>query len=100
VQILTLQAEELREFGVSVPKDLDHWRNVTLFGGGTLVFDEYGQLKYQIANHLLNSKADIKRQSERIRHLYDSGYYATPDSGVSRFAELHMRRAMAAGDGR
>lgn len=95
VQMLTLQAQELKDLGVDIPDGLDHWRNVTLFGGGTLVFDEYGQLKYQIANHLLNSEADIRRQSQRIAHLWESGFYADPAVAASRFAELHMARAMA-----
>jgi hypothetical protein len=94
VQILTLQAEELSELGVDIPEGMPGWRNVTLFGGGTLVFDEYGQLKYQIANHLLNSDADKKRQSERVRALWKRGSTQAPDA-TSRIAELHLARAIA-----
>lgn len=95
VQMLTLQAEELQEVGVDIPEGMEPWRNVTLFGGGTLVFDEYGQLKYQIANHLLSSEADVKQQSGRISHLWKSGFFARPADGSSRFAELHMAKALA-----
>lgn len=97
VQMLTLQAEELQDVGVDIPDGMDHWRNITLFGGGTLVFDEYGQLKYQIASHLLNSKVDSQRQSERIKHLWESGFYSRPAEASSRFAELHLARTMADG---
>jgi hypothetical protein len=96
VQRLTLQAEELRRLGVDVPEELDHWRNITIFGGGTLVFDEYGQLKYQIANHLLGSEADKKRQSARIRHLWRSGYFTQADDPSSRLAALHLAKALGA----
>jgi hypothetical protein len=95
VQILTVQAEELEQLGVPMPDGLDFWRNVTLFGGGTLIFDEYGQLKYRIANHLLNTDADRARQGERVRHLFEHGYYDGPADPSARFAELHTAKALA-----
>jgi hypothetical protein len=97
VQILTLQAEELAKEGVSIPSEMGDWRNVTLFGGGTLIFDEYGQLKYQIVNHLMNDEADRQRQTKRIEHLWKSGFYARPTESSSRLADLHLARAMSKG---
>lgn len=94
VQVLTLQAEELSELGVDIPEGMPNWRNVTLFGGGTMVFDEYGQLKYQIANHLLNSDMDKRRQSERIRSLWRRGFYTTVPEATARIADLHLARAI------
>src|SRR5262249_59507948 len=57
IQILTLQANELKKkLGLVPPKGIDPTRRIRIFGGGALVFDEYGQLKYQIANRLENTK--------------------------------------------
>ena len=59
-----------------------------------MVFDEYGQVKYQIANHLLLSKADRLRQSQRIAHLFAGGYFDQPLDTRNRFALMHMNRTM------
>jgi hypothetical protein len=94
VQILTLTAEELADdFKVKTPQGLEKWRRLRIFGGGTLIFDEYGQLKYQIAHHLLNDAADVARQGERLDHLWRSGFFETrPDPG-SQFAVMHLSRS-------
>jgi hypothetical protein len=94
VQILTLTAAELRDdFGVAVPEEIEGWRRLRIFGGGTLIFDEYGQLKYQISNHLTRSPADIERQGRRIKHLWDSGFFERPFDPDARFALMHLARA-------
>lgn len=102
VQMLTVQAEELPSLHVDMPEGMDGWRNVTLFGGGTLVFDEYGQLKYQIANHLptTKSEADARRQGDRIAFLWKQGHYRGEEEPQSAFAALHRRRSMVGGQGR
>ena len=43
-------------------------REVTLFGGGALIFDEYGRLKFHVRNKILNSS----RQTSRLRHLWEA----------------------------
>lgn len=93
VQILTVQADELatipmpgRRQRIRKPKGLEGWRQVRILGGGALLFDEFGHLKYHIRNAILNPV----RQTRRLRHLYESGYFderAAPRS----FAGLHMR---------
>ena len=50
----------------ALPDGLEDWREVTVFGGGTLIFDEYGQLKYRIAKHLFRTEADRARQARRL----------------------------------
>lgn len=95
VQMLTLQAEELSAAGIDIPAGMNRWQNITLFGGGTLIFDEYGQLKYQIVKHLLNTDADKKRQSERIQHLWESGFFAQRVDPSSRLTALHTAKAMS-----
>jgi hypothetical protein len=93
VQILTLRVEELEEdFKVSLPEEMESWRSVRILGGGTLIFDEYGQLKYQIANHLLNDEADVARQGRRLKYLWEQGLFDRQDRTGS-FAALHLSRS-------
>ena len=106
IQILRLKPEELRAHKYKHPgKDhLPDDREVYLYGGGVLVFDEYGRLKFHIHNRL-NS---FDRQSERIRYLAETGYYLRqkparkPGAKLSAFGLLHLTRAVGgakAGEG-
>lgn len=96
VQILTLTAGELRQLRIKLPAEIDSEYRLRLYGGGTLVFDEYGQLKYHIANHVRNSAADRERQGKRLRHLWESGYFDGQQDLSGRFALIHMMRGGAA----
>jgi hypothetical protein len=96
VQILTLRAEELpAALGITPPDSIPGWRRVRIFGGGALVFDEYGQLKYQIANRL----EDRRRQQRRLDYLAEVGFFdREPEprqaaAPVPPFARLHLARA-------
>jgi hypothetical protein len=94
VQILTLAAQELRDHhGVALPDGLEAWRDVTVFGGGTLIFDEYGQLKYQVAKHLFRTQDDRDRQARRLQHLWDIGYFEHRPDPAARLSDLHLARA-------
>lgn len=94
VQVLTVTARELRQdFKVDVPEDIDFWRSLRLLGGGTLVFDEYGQLKYQIANHLLNDRGDKKRQGDRLAYLWKQGFLDKKKDRGRYFSALHLARS-------
>jgi hypothetical protein len=97
IQILTLQADELkRKLGIIPSKRIDPQRRVRIFGGGALIFDEYGQLKYQIANRIENTKW----QQARLDYLAETGFFdepppPPPPSGQrSPFAQLHRMRLM------
>jgi hypothetical protein len=97
IQILTLQADELkRKLGITPPKRIDPQRRIRIFGGGALIFDEYGQLKYQIANRIENTKW----QQARLDYLAATGFFdepppPPPPSGQrSPFAQLHRMRLM------
>jgi hypothetical protein len=95
VQILTLTAKELRaDFGIDVPAEIQEWRRLRVFGGGTLVFDEYGQLKYQIAKHLTKDGEDVRRQGERLRHLWETGFFDRPpaEAGI-KISSMHLARS-------
>jgi hypothetical protein len=98
IQILTLQANELKKrLGIISPTGIDPGRRIRIFGGGALIFDEYGQLKYQIANRIENRKY----QQTRLDYLGESGFFdeppqPTPSSRLqTQFAQLHRMRLMA-----
>jgi len=69
-------------------------RTIALYGGGTLIFDEYGRLKYHVSNDVLDSK----RQSVRLGDLVRFGYFRASKrgeltaSGVG-FATMHRLRS-------
>lgn len=73
VQTIEAEAGELAHLAAAVhkPETMPDSLPVTLYGGGVLVFDEFGKLKYHIHNSLLNGP----RQSRRLDHLWRSGYF-------------------------
>jgi hypothetical protein len=90
VQIMTLQVGELKAaLEIDPPKDMPHWRRVQIFGGGALIFNEYGQLKYQIRNRI----EDANDQTARLKYLWESGYFDREPDNKSHFAALHLARA-------
>lgn len=89
VQIMTLRADELGTLKIKRPKGMPGWKRVRLFGGGALVFDEYGRLKYQIRNRIESAR----RQTTRLKYLWQSGFFDEQKSEVAPFALAHRRRA-------
>ncbi len=88
MQMIDLQASELGRLKITVPEDMPKTQEVRLSGGGALIFDEYGKLKFHISNAL----DDSERQSQRIEYLWRYGYYRNPAS-FRNFASLHRQRA-------
>ena len=70
--------------------------NVTpLYGGGVLIFDEFGRLKYWVHKDVFG-----ERQSERLAYLWNEGFLVA-DRGMAkyrpaRFSTIHLRRAIDA----
>jgi hypothetical protein len=64
-----------------------------LYGGGTLVFDEYGRLKYHVHNDVFGA-----RQSQRLAYLYQAGLLRAGRTGArlsaDRLSALHRLRAL------
>jgi hypothetical protein len=64
-----------------------------LYGGGTLIFDDYGRLKYWIYNDVFGD-----RQSARIEYLYRAGLLRVGRGGArlsaARLSAVHRLRAM------
>ncbi|MEO7182961.1 MAG: hypothetical protein ABI141_19195 [Gemmatimonadaceae bacterium] len=91
-QRIDLSAGELGEFGIRKPLDMADATPITLNGGSTLVFDEYGRLKYEIHNLV----SDAVRQGARIQYLWDSAFFEDSSDLRRPFAALHRRRSTSA----
>ena len=59
-------------------------QELTVFGGGTLIFGESGRLKYHVRNRIANAK----RQNKRLEYLWKEGSM----QGKRSFAALHLER--------
>jgi hypothetical protein len=92
IQMVTLQAQELQFFDppIGKPEGMSPDEEVTLYGGGTLIFDEYGRLKYQVYNRINNASL----QTPRLKYLWKYGYFADKDTEENVFARLHLNRAL------
>jgi len=87
VQSLHVSAYELKRLGIRKPDGLSGQDQVKLYGGGTLVFDQFGLLKYHIATGVRSEK-----QSTRLQHLYDSGAFNRDEPRFRSMAQVHRRR--------
>ena len=106
VQMMTLTAKELPGLQWEIWKGLDAERKsqlkpfpipqgmtpdleITIYGGGSLIFNEFGRLKYHIRNKILNAD----RQAARLDYLWKSGFFDEPDSdNATPFASMHRLR--------
>jgi hypothetical protein len=93
-QVMNLRPQDLVEYGIKAPKpagngDPNDDETYKMYGGGTLIFDEYGRLKF----HITNRVHDKKMQKERMPRLWESDAY-DEKRGVARrsFQALHLRR--------
>ena len=98
-QQIELLASELGDFrdrshkgrkGVRKPVGMPDDTTVMLQGGGTLIFDEYGRLKFHVSNRL----DDVEKQSARLQHLWDYGEFSKGKTIRRRFSSMHRLRAM------
>jgi hypothetical protein len=91
IQYMTIQAGELQQLKPAIikPKDMPKNIEVTLYGGGTLIFDEFGQLKYHIRRRILSQKS----QEARLQYLWKYGYFTHEDFTEDFFLRMHLRRS-------
>jgi hypothetical protein len=87
VQVLKIRASELAELKLTKPEGMDDAQEITLYGGGALIFDEYGKVKYHVYNPVCGSN-----QNARIEYLFRYGFY-TGKTGL-RFSGLHRMRSV------
>lgn len=90
IQVLRLRARHLHRYGIRRPDGLPPDENVSLFGGGTLIFDQNGRLKYHICRPL----ASPERQSRVLARLIESNVRRGP-AVSERYAALHRIRQLA-----
>jgi hypothetical protein len=88
LQTLEIRADELSRLNIDKPDDMPDETTLRLYGSNALVFDEFGQLKYDIGTSIRSS-----RQSNRLQTLWDRGHYVADGRDAGSFAELH-RAAM------
>jgi hypothetical protein len=88
-QVLKVRASELPKIGVKAPEGMPPDLVVSLRGGCTLIFDEYGRLKYNIHNRLTNNRL----QAQRLGYLWRAGFFTGDGENYPSFRELHSDRA-------
>lgn len=93
VQSATLRGDELHRFGLRRPPSMPPSAKIELLGGGTLIFDVRGKLKY----HLRFPVDDPRRQNPIIEDMSNRGLFIGPGSARrsrTSFARLHEQRAL------
>lgn len=96
VQYADVEARELwRRFQVRKP-EIDGLKmksdtRLTMHGGGALIFDQYGRLKYNIVNPVKGQE-----QSERIEYLWQRGFFRPKERPMmaSGFSLIHRLRTL------
>jgi hypothetical protein len=97
-QQLSVAAGELRRYGIAKPAGMPDDREVTLLGGVTLVFDEYGRVKYAVGDGVFDPArpAVQARQEARLASLWERGLTRGGAAAGRRFAALHRDRSIDA----
>jgi hypothetical protein len=90
-QLLDVTGRELKTLKLEKPRGMPDSARVRLYGGGTLIFDDYGRLKFHIGSGVLSS-----RQNERLKSLWAHGQTGVEPAGARRFEEMHRMRALGA----
>ncbi len=91
MQLIKLEAKELSRFHVKMPRGMPRDSKIVLQGGGTLVFDEFGRLKFNINNRL----NDAQRQSRRLKYMWQAGFIRSGGAQKKHsFSELHRLRTL------
>jgi hypothetical protein len=77
------------------PEEPDTDPVTPVYGGGVLIFDEYGKVKYHVHNDVFGS-----RQTGRLQHLWNAGQLRAGADGAhlapARLSDMHLQRAIAA----
>jgi hypothetical protein len=94
-QQLTVLARELAGLGVAKPTGMPRDMPVTIYGGNAVIFDQYGRVKYNIGNSILDpSRPEVQdRQSRRLAYLWEHGAFDAGASKMRAFSRIHARRS-------
>lgn len=90
IEVLQVTVRELRALGMELPTDVPPALEMTLHGGRTLIFDEFGALKYDVGTGVLG-----RRQKDRIARLWETGQVSALQQG-SPFGRIHPQRQLGA----
>jgi hypothetical protein len=74
--------------GFPLPAGMSTKQRITAYGSGVIVFDQYGRIKYHIANRLKGNP----RQQRRLEYLCERGETSTAARGRDRFGLIHRLR--------
>jgi hypothetical protein len=85
-QQMRIKAGELKGLGLDKPDDMPPELVFSIYGGGTLIFDESGRLKYHVRKNVLSPR----RQNPRLEYLWEHGSLSSEKS----FAMLHLERVV------
>lgn len=89
VQVADIFGSETKQaLGIDRPAGMPTTQRITAYGGGVIIFDQYGRIKYHIAHRL----GDGPRQARRLDYLWELGATATPAERRNRFAVMHRTR--------
>jgi hypothetical protein len=81
-QQVRLRASDLDQFGLKKPRGMPGDQDLTIYGGGALIFDEAGRLKYHVRNRI----GTQARQNQRLEYLWKTGAFNTKMS----FSAMHL----------
>jgi hypothetical protein len=91
-QLLDIEARELKGLRLRKPSEMPNQTPVRLLGGGTLIFDDYGRLKFHIGSGVRS-----QLQNDRVASLWAHRETGHEAEGARRFERLHRLRAIAGG---
>lgn len=89
IQELSIYSSELGAMGIERPKGMPTNRMIHLYGGGTLVFNEYGLLKFHVGTGVGSS-----RQTQRLESLWTRGFFTKASSASIQLAMAHRDRVL------
>ena len=87
-QMLSITAGELKYLDIGKPPDMPIEQQLTIYGGGILIFDEYGRVKFHIYNRFRSTF-----QTKRLKYLWEYGFFTPASAMRRRFSSLHRQRA-------
>ena len=94
-QMMDVRATELKRLGLRAPRGMSAGTPIRLHGGGTLIFDEFGKLKFNVHKRLTG-----RGQQQKLEYLWAHGGYRADRAELRTrapggyFANLHRQRAL------
>jgi hypothetical protein len=99
-QYLKLNASELNSYGLRMPTAMPDATDVVLEGGSTLILDEYGDLKFEVSNHLPSlgdvDHENVVRWQARLEYLWDHGYITEDEPRSLSLSAFHRELDLTA----